>query len=83
MSTGLSETRERSEISKMKCATRIYGRSRDPGMWAELSRDDIAYWITKGPNECQNIDGPFDESRQCYETKLKKNTKVTRVVRFC
>ena len=46
-------------------------------------RDDIAYWITKGPNECQNNDGPFDESRQCNETKFKKNTKVTRVVRFC
>ena len=33
---------------------------KDPGLWLDLSADDVAYWTTYGPSDCQYHNGPFD-----------------------
>ena len=27
--------------------------AKDPGLWLDLSADDMAYWTTYGPSDCQ------------------------------
>ncbi|KAJ7332991.1 hypothetical protein JRQ81_015171 [Phrynocephalus forsythii] len=34
--------------------------AKDPGLWLDLSTDDVAYWIACGPSDCQHHNGPFD-----------------------
>ena len=46
----------------------------DAGLWTELSKDDIAYWVEKGSEECQNANGSFQSSRRSYVTKGNKTT---------
>ena len=38
----------------------------DAGLWTELTKEDIAYWAAKGPEECQNASGSFQSSRRSY-----------------
>ena len=51
-------------------------RGNDPGTWQDLDNDDVAYWIDKGPSDCQHHDGPFDESRRRFPDERTKT-------RFC
>lgn len=41
-------------------------RETDPGLWHDLSIDDVAYWINNGPSDCQHHDGPFGVSRHTF-----------------
>ena len=38
--------------------------STDPGNWKKITESIINYWISKGPNACQNKNGPFAASKR-------------------
>ena len=37
-----------------------------PGLWIDLSTDDVAYWVDCGPSDCQHHDGLFDKSCRTF-----------------
>lgn len=60
--------------------------AKDPGLWLDLSVDDVAYWIACGPSDCQHHIGPFDKSNRHFSSgkpvryclqKLFSETKAT------
>lgn len=38
----------------------------DVGLWGDLSKDEISYWVEKGPSECQHSNGSFDKSKKIF-----------------
>ncbi|CAG9793249.1 unnamed protein product [Diatraea saccharalis] len=38
----------------------------DPGLWLEFSNVDLEYWLSCGPNDCQNHNSSFEKSRRTY-----------------
>ena len=47
----------------------IRTKPNDVGLWGDLSKDDIVYWIEKGPSECQHSDGSFEKSKRSFSTQ--------------
>ena len=41
-------------------------RQSDAGLWADLSMEDVEFWIQKGPEVCQNINDTFLASKTLY-----------------
>ena len=44
----------------------------DPGKWNEITEAVRQYWISKGPEECQNYDCDFSNSERCYPDQNRK-----------
>ena len=40
-------------------------------MWKELSNEEIAYWIERGPSEVQHSCGPFSNSKRVYKKQSR------------
>ena len=38
----------------------------DVGLWGDLSKDDIIYWVEKGLSECQHSNGSFEKSKKFF-----------------
>ena len=45
-------------------------------MWKELSNEEIAYWIERGPSEIQHSCGPFSSSKRVYKKQSRFCTKA-------
>lgn len=58
-------------------------RCRDAGLWTELTKEDIAYWVEKGPEECQNASGSFQSSRRSYHHVSKATKKEKKTTKMC
>lgn len=41
-------------------------RKSDPGLWENLSAEDIQFWIESGPSTCQNLKNDFESSKMTY-----------------
>lgn len=41
----------------------------DPGLWDNLSAEDIQFWIESGPSTCQNADNDFKSSKMVYQDR--------------
>ena len=41
----------------------------DVGLWGDLSKEDIAYWVEKGPSECQHAGGSFEKSKRSFSNQ--------------
>ncbi|CAM4449376.1 unnamed protein product, partial [Lepidochelys olivacea] len=54
------------DVSETEPAHAVKNRKKDPGMWVDFSTDDVAYWIDRGPNDCQHHTGPFEKSRWTF-----------------
>jgi hypothetical protein len=50
-------------------------KQNDVGLWGDLSKDDILYWVEKGPSECQNSTGSFEKSKKLFENQDRCCTK--------
>ena len=49
-------------------------RSSDPAFWKSISESDIQFWLKRGPSECQNHEGPFDQSLRVFPNQTRKCT---------
>ena len=49
---------------------------KDVGFRKELSNEEIAYWIERGPSEVQHSCGPFPSSKQEYKKQSRFCTKA-------
>lgn len=45
---------------------RAPNQENDPGLWREFSNVDVEYWLSCGPNDCQNHKSSFEKSRRTY-----------------
>ncbi|CAM5082910.1 unnamed protein product, partial [Eretmochelys imbricata] len=61
------------DVSETEPAHAVRNRKKDPGMWVDFSTDDVAYWIDRGPNDCQHHTGPFEKS--CWTFTNGKQTR--------
>ena len=44
-------------------------RKSDPGLWDNLSAEDIQFWIESGPSTCQNAENDFKSSKMTYQDR--------------
>ena len=49
--------------------------AKDPGLWLDISADDVAYWTACGPSDCQQHFGSGKPVRNCLQ-KLFVGTKA-------
>ncbi|GBP12569.1 Zinc finger MYM-type protein 1 [Eumeta japonica] len=45
---------------------RAPNQENDPWLWREFSNVEVEYWLSCGPNDCQNHNSPFEKSRRTY-----------------
>jgi hypothetical protein len=50
-------------------------KQNDVGLWGHLGKDDILYWIEKGPSECQNSNGSSEKSKKLFANQGRYSTK--------
>lgn len=43
----------------------------DVGLWNTLTKDDISFWVQKGPADCQNWQDSFEKSKQIYKNQAR------------
>ncbi|XP_076345044.1 uncharacterized protein LOC143244375 [Tachypleus tridentatus] len=43
-------------------------KAKDPGLWLDLSADDVTYWIACGPTDCQHHNEPFGKSCRTFNS---------------
>ena len=46
----------------------------DPAMWKTFSEEDIQFWLKRGPSECQNHEGPFENSLRIEKDRTRRCT---------
>ena len=42
--------------------------AKDSGLWPDFSADNVAYWASCGPSNCQHHNGPFDKSYRHFSS---------------
>ena len=71
-STFNSSSSDECELSENEAHSEIMpNHASDPGLWNNLSKSDIQYWVSNGPSSCQNNKGPFENSARNYATGSK------------
>ena len=62
---------EQSELDKVTDIQKDLplNRKSDPGLWANLSAEDIQFWIESGQSTCQNADNDFKSSKMTYQDR--------------
>jgi hypothetical protein len=50
-------------------------KQNDVGLWGDLIKGDILYWLEKGSSECQNSNGSFEKSKKLFANQNKYCTK--------
>jgi Domain of unknown function (DUF4371)/hAT family C-terminal dimerisation region len=56
--------------------------STDPGLWI-INEELRAYWVARGPSDCQNKDVDFTQSGRIYPKKTGKLTKIRCLTKSC
>lgn len=62
--TNINVDKTKSSISTENSA--LKNKQNDVGLWGDLSKDDILFWLEKGPSECQHSNGSFEKSKKHF-----------------